>query len=58
MAQNENENKSTLERGSYEDRGVLERGRPDGYGYPSENPPALPSKEKAQIPQDWPRTRK
>jgi len=31
---NETDDRPTIERGSYGDRGVLERNRPDGLGFP------------------------
>jgi hypothetical protein len=41
MANNNNDDQPTIERGTYGDRGVLERGRPDGLGSPSDDEPVL-----------------
>ena len=54
MAQDQDDG-ATIERGSFEDRAPLEKGRPDGLGEVSPDQPVLPSKEKVQIPRDWPR---
>jgi hypothetical protein len=43
---------STIERGSYGDRGVLESGRPDGVGSPSDDQPILPSRQAVRTPDD------
>jgi hypothetical protein len=52
MANNSNDDKATIERGTYGDRGVLERGRPDGLGSPSDDQPILPSRQPIRTPPD------
>jgi hypothetical protein len=49
------ESKPTIERGSYGDRDVLERNRPEGYGYPSSDQPNLPNPQPVKVPTDFPR---
>jgi hypothetical protein len=52
MANNSNDDKPTIERGAYGDRGVLERCRPDGVGVPSDDQPVLPGRQPVPTPGD------
>jgi len=57
--QSENDDRPTMERGSYGDRGSLESNRPDGYGSPSDDQPNLPNPQAVKVPGDvTPRPRK
>ncbi len=53
-----NDDKPTMEGGSYGDRRVLEQGRPDGYGKPSDDQPNLPSPQPVKVPGNVTRPRK
>ena len=56
MANDDNDSdKPTIEQGG---TGILERGRPDGLGSPSNDQPVLPSREKVTVPSGFPRRRK
>jgi hypothetical protein len=52
------ESKPTIERRSFEDRGVLENNRPDGLGKPSDDQPVLPSRQPIPTPPDITKRRK
>ena len=55
----DSENKPTIERGSFGDRGVLESGRPDGLGEVGGDQPVLPNPQAVKVPGDvTPRKRK
>jgi hypothetical protein len=49
---------NTIERGGPGDRGVLEKGRPDGLGAPSNDQPNRPSPQIVNIPTNFPRRKK
>jgi hypothetical protein len=49
---------STIERGSYGDRGVLEKGRPDGVGKPSNDQPNFPNPQPVKVPGNVTKPRK
>ncbi len=53
-----NANDSTIERGSYGDRGSLEQGRPNGYGSPSPDQPNLPNPQPVKVPGNITKPRK
>jgi hypothetical protein len=56
MADND-DNKPTIERGSYGDRGVLENGRPDGLGSPSKDQTST-SDQLIKVPTSFTRKKK
>jgi hypothetical protein len=52
------DDRTTIERGSYGDRGVLERNRPDGLGKSSDDQPNLPNPQPVNVPGNITRPRK
>jgi len=53
-----NDDRPTIERGGYGDRGNLEQGRPDGLGSPSNDQPNRPNPQPVKVPGSVTRPRK